>query len=102
MPTTYRSVGPPPAPTATTAILFAPTLEAVRNRGLLSEVENSALDQGYDSKPVQALGAAPGLPESEVISECPPNRVNLRVLSNGGKRQSGSKGPSSAGTAGGA
>jgi len=42
-------------------VLFAPTLEAVRTRGLLQDIETLHLDRGYDSGTVRALCQSHGV-----------------------------------------
>jgi transposase len=42
-------------------VLFAPTLETARQRGLLSDIETLHLDRGYDSKAVRSTCRALGL-----------------------------------------
>jgi hypothetical protein len=70
------SAGSPKGPTATTPsfstlddILLAPTLDDVKQRGLLSDVETLWLDRGYDSKVTRTRLAERGVTDAMIAKK---------------------------------
>ena len=62
------------------SILFESTLEAVRNRGLLFDVETLHLDRGYNSKAVQALCESAGITDVICTRRRPRGQANHTKL----------------------
>ena len=76
MPMECPSAGSPKGPTATTPsfstlddILLAPTLDDVKQRGLLSDVETLWLDRGYDSKVTRTRLAERGVTDAMIAKK---------------------------------
>ena len=62
------------------SILFAPTLEAVADRGLLPDIDTIHLDRAYDSKAVRALCEAAGITDVICAKKRPPGQGNNTKL----------------------
>jgi len=51
------------------SILFAPTLDAAKERGLLADIDTLWLDRGYDSKVIRANIAERGIADSMIATQ---------------------------------
>ena len=57
-------------------VLFEPTLEAVRNRGLIPDIETLHLDRGYDNNGVRQLCASLGITDVICARKRPRGQAN--------------------------